>query len=1139
MGKQSFKLKILVVMIAGISICATAAAEENVPAAEAQQGVELQSVVVEGKRLTADQKGEAAVFSKNVSNVYAGREYLERYRVDSAGDILKGLNGVYNMNTRTAGGAITPNIRGVAGKGRIPLTIDGTEQTVDVWLNNYGVGDRNYVDPALFRSIAVEKSPAMTRGMKSGVGGSIAIRTIEPEDIIPEGKKWGVEVKTEVSNNTVKPKNDLGQYLGWPDYRTLPGGATADGAGGGADPFTGQWSPNALILDGLAPPENKSSSDNYKFSGDKALMLSAAFKTDLTDGLAAYSHRSKGNYFAGKRGAEGYLNNPIYDNDCAYDNSTDATCKSSASFIPNMAKIYKPGSEVFNSHTETKTLLLKNNWYLPSNQKISLQYMKNDIAFGEINPFQTAWELNFDELNQQFPKEPPKQVPGTSSKIKSNTYKIGYEWKPEDNKWIDLQANIWRTRTDSTRHQSGGMSLASNLVDPLYDAWRWCNVRNRLPPSATWANSCDDLRGAYGFTADTTQDEIIQKSWITDPEMKKQFAVISGARQTTHATRTGADISNRFQLRDNLAMTVGADIQHEELDENTQIINSDDLFNMYGTVTGLATMAGPRSGKRREWGANLGFDWQPTDRLSIQAGVRYHRFRVSDTALARERANRNPRYAAGGGAESYVTGIYIPYWQLLGDQEAKDYREVEAANHKWGAAAVGSEERERYWLEYLEKKQVFGEKYNYPKYDEDSNARRVDNIRRAMSNGDLYGNRFSAEDPINIDKSAFYKINAVVIPYRDGKLDSSAMPLTPAMFEEKVNNPQGKDDAFYKYLAWPYKSGSDTYEEVKNRAIQASNFGTFNDDQVSAVTRKITEAEKWQKPQDLRGSAWAPMLSVSYELTDNGRIFARYAEMTRFPSIYEATAATSGGGLIDNAVTPEFNLKPERSRSWEIGYAFNFTPYWQRLRHGDVRLTWFDNSIKNVLDTTADRRIVQYDKKITRGLELQSRIDTGRYFASFGATYRLKQLTCDSDLAFSHDMYMRRVPDCIEGGFGATRFYQALQPKYSLNLDIGTRLLGEKLELGMRGIYHSKVETKQYDDLIGKGMGSIFTTTGKPYHWRPVFLTDVYGRYQLNKNLSMNIGVTNLTNRYYLDPMSNVPTPGPGRTVTLGIKGKF
>ena len=54
----------------------------------------LDTIEVRGKRLTKDQKGEAQQYSKNVSNAYLGKEYLERYRPDAAGDILKGLNGV-------------------------------------------------------------------------------------------------------------------------------------------------------------------------------------------------------------------------------------------------------------------------------------------------------------------------------------------------------------------------------------------------------------------------------------------------------------------------------------------------------------------------------------------------------------------------------------------------------------------------------------------------------------------------------------------------------------------------------------------------------------------------------------------------------------------------------------------------------------------------------------------------------------------------------------------------------------------------------------------------------------------------------------------------------------------------------------
>ena len=40
----------------------------------------LDAVEVRGKRLTKDQKGEAQQYSKNVSNAYLGKEYLERSR---------------------------------------------------------------------------------------------------------------------------------------------------------------------------------------------------------------------------------------------------------------------------------------------------------------------------------------------------------------------------------------------------------------------------------------------------------------------------------------------------------------------------------------------------------------------------------------------------------------------------------------------------------------------------------------------------------------------------------------------------------------------------------------------------------------------------------------------------------------------------------------------------------------------------------------------------------------------------------------------------------------------------------------------------------------------------------------------------
>ena len=1136
------KPKIIILSLA--SAFSTLTVADTIEAsARPEQYQELDTVVVSSKR-TNDQKGADDVYYKNVSNAYIGKEYLERYRVQSAGDVLKGLNGVYNMNTRTAGGAITPNIRGITGKGRIPVTVDGTEQTVDVWMNNYGVGDRNYLDPALFRSIAVEKSPALTRGVKSGVGGAVTIRTIEAGDIVPEGERWGFQFKTEFANNSRRPANNLNQWLGWEDYRTLPFGATADGAGGGFDPLTGQQSPQALVADGLTPPAHKSGRDNWRFGGDRSYMAAAAFKTELSDGLAAYSYRNKGNYFAGRKGAEGYLNNPVYNLQKCYDQGgSDFNCKNSATFVPNMAKVYHPGVEVINSNTETKTLLLKNNWHLPGSHNLGWQYMRTDVRFGEINPFHTTYVMNMEEHNPSSrPKALSPQMQNIDSTIRTDTYKLGWDWKPEGSRWLDLQTNLWRIKTDSTRHQSGGMELSVAGRDLYYDAWHWCNRRGQLPPEqADSYADCNELLDDFGISG-MSKEEVMRLL----PNNNGQYRVLSGAEQKTRVSRTGFDISNRFRLSDRLSMTLAADYQKEKLAEEVEIVNSQDLFNLAGMATGMTKLAGPRGGERREWGTNLVFDWQATDRLKISAGIRYHNFRGFDTALAEGRARRDPRYKAGGGEHGiYRAGAYLPYFELVGDQEQRDWDAVaeqyRQAFQSGNAAAIATAEQAI---------QMHGERYHLPKYD-NSPYYRTDGYRR-IDNAGYVDYDYHPFAPSPRYDAPLYRVHPVFIPYVNGKLDSSVWEQYHhfGMFEEKVDNPQGLHGSYNRYWVegdrrpWDENYGCDRgipgCAMLRYKVSDTGESTVENGLGHGVVTRRYTEEQYWAQPKPIRAHAWAPTIAVSYDLTDNSRLFVRYAQMTRFPSVYEVGSFYNDVAYVGKPTAPNFRFKPERSRSWEIGYSFNFAPYWSRLRAGDIRLTYYRNRIQNVIETTDHFRTTQYDRKDTAGLEWQSRIDTGRFFAALGATYRLKQQMCDRDTAFDFDPYgYKGVPICIEGGYGSTRGYQALQPKYSINLDAGVRLLGEKLELGLRGIYHSGVNTKQYDQLLQRDLGYIFNTTGKPYHWRSSLTWDMYGRYQVHKNLNVNLGITNLTNRYYLDPMSNVPAPGPGRTVTFGLTAKF
>ena len=1120
-----FQPKILAISLIGIlnSLPAHADDAADIPSSKVIESSNIESLTVTGKR-SADQKGADDVFYKNVSSVYAGREYLERYRTDAAGDVFKGLNGVYNMNTRNAGSAITPNIRGISGKGRIPVTIDGTEQTVDVWMNNYGIADRNYVDPALFRSITVEKGPAMTRGVKSGVGGAVAIRTIEPADIIPEGKSWGVEVKTEFSNNTAKPLQNLNDYLG-KDYRTLPGNPTADGASGtlgGNVPFAG------LNFYGTDADKPRQSSRFAEFKNDRNLLFSAAFKTNLSDGLVAYSDRRKGTYFSGKRGASGYLNNAIYD-------SEDPRADRSDALIPDMADLYRPGEQVPNSNVSSRSLLVKNNWYLPHGQQINLHYMDTKIRFGEMNPFINNLLLGLgSQYNMQRKRYDIAPVQGIDSDIRSRTYKLGYQWQPEGSRWIDLKADIWRVRTTSTRHQSGGPDLAVPYGDNKYDAWARCFRHNLQPDPARGIASCQELIDE-GYDRNTPPND--------PPVIDGANTVFSGAVQTTKATRTGFNISNRMRLNDQFSLTLSASHQYEKLDESSEVAKNDqDFFGVMDAVTALTKLTGPRSGRRKEWGAQLSFDWRPTERLKIEGGIRYDRFWAFDDLLARARSSRNPAYSVTQNADggNVISGIALPYLQLMTQEEIDAYRRARAEID----ADPGNFET---IYRNFERRYGFFPDESLSRHDQNGNTGYID------GNG-----QYQAFDE---SRTVLYRpMRPKIVEYGNRKFHGPA--FENGLFDQRVSNPQGRQGSYYRYLRvsrsarfeyhpnddnYPFDYGYEASQYQENTTDDNSpDYRTRRNDLASTdlpdearhIHTPITGDANYPPVKRLNGSAWSPMLALSYDLTDNSRLHLRWAQMTRFPSIYEATNMSFGAVYLE-AMLPSFDLKPERSTNWEIGYSYNFAPLWSRLREGDVRLTYFSNTIKNVIDTAANKDLIQYDRKITQGIELQSRLDFGRFFMSLGGTYRLKQETCDENLSFAYDMYYNSVPACIEGGIGATRFYQSIQPKYSINLDLGVRLFGEKLELGIRGIHHSRRDSKQHDRLIEQGMGRLLKTTGQAYHWRASTIWDAYARYRIGNRLSINLGVSNLTNRYYLDPMSNVPTPGPGRTITFGIKGKF
>ena len=168
-----------------------------------------------------------------------------------------------------------------------------------------------------------------------------------------------------------------------------------------------------------------------------------------------------------------------------------------------------------------------------------------------------------------------------------------------------------------------------------------------------------------------------------------------------------------------------------------------------------------------------------------------------------------------------------------------------------------------------------------------------------------------------------------------GKFDHGKVQITPEMYRERVNNPQEKRGSYRRYIPGShiYMTPGSVHENMERMTNENQIPSETSNNQIlesgsdyngtAWIRHQFGEADRWRMPQEQRAHSWAPMLSVSYDLADNHRLFARYVRMSRFPSLYELTASTSSGGLYGSQTVAEYSLKPEKSTNWEIGYNFN------------------------------------------------------------------------------------------------------------------------------------------------------------------------------------------------------------------------
>ena len=134
------------------------------------------------------------------------------------------------------------------------------------------------------------------------------------------------------------------------------------------------------------------------------------------------------------------------------------------------------------------------------------------------------------------------------------------------------------------------------------------------------------------------------------------------------------------------------------------------------------------------------------------------------------------------------------------------------------------------------------------------------------------------------------------------------------------------------------------------------------------------------------GSHTSPNLGATYFISDKSRFKANYGTSYRAPSVDELYGAFTHGGLWGGmAIVGNPDLKPEKSKGWEISYEQEF---------GDTtsaKLTYFDNKKEDAISYKIEMaspsqmgKFYNIDSTSSKGVEFEIKHDFGKGFTLVG-----------------------------------------------------------------------------------------------------------------------------------------------------------
>lgn len=171
-------------------------------------GTELKGISVKGSKRTRTHRREKDI--TGLGKVIKTSETLDKQQVIDIRDLVRYDPGVAVVE-QGRGASSGYSMRGVD-KNRVATTVDGIAQiqSYTVQGNRPGSGAINEIEYENIASVEISKGASSSEYGSGSLGGAVGFRTKEADDLIEDGRNWGVRSKTAYSSKNRQLLNSLG-----------------------------------------------------------------------------------------------------------------------------------------------------------------------------------------------------------------------------------------------------------------------------------------------------------------------------------------------------------------------------------------------------------------------------------------------------------------------------------------------------------------------------------------------------------------------------------------------------------------------------------------------------------------------------------------------------------------------------------------------------------------------------------------------------------------------------------------------------------------------------------------------------------------------------------------------------------------